>query len=38
MKLFAGRPEECSVIALRPLETPDSRDWIVDCCTASSRS
>jgi len=29
MKLFAGRPVECSMIALRPQEMPDRRDWIV---------
>jgi len=29
MKLFAGRPGECSIIALRPLEMPDRRDWII---------
>jgi len=29
MKLFAVRPGECSMIALRPQEMPDRRDWIV---------
>jgi len=28
MKLFAGRPGEFSMIALRPQEMPDHRDWI----------
>jgi len=30
MKLFAGRPGECSMIALRPQEMPDRRDWIAE--------
>jgi len=29
MKLFAGRLGECSMIALRPQEMPDRRDWII---------
>ena len=32
MKLFAGRPGECSMIALRPQEMPDRRDWIAMRC------
>ena len=28
MKLFAGTPAECSMLALQPQETPSHQDWI----------
>jgi len=28
MKLFAGTPAECSMLALRPQEMPGHQDWI----------
>jgi len=33
MKLFAGKPAECSMLAPRPQETPDHdmRSWSVTC-------